>query len=197
LSKTEYITLDTLDTKSLGVKRAVTAAKQWSRRKLGVPDASMVIVGPVGTGKTHIALSMLWSRCMAVDGEPVCYLGKFYIANDLIQDLGDEEKSLVMLIPGDCPILVLDDVGSERQIAYIGDESRQVIERRRRYFSIINHCYVNRISVIITSNLSLVDLEQHIGGRSWSRLQEMCPQGFMIAMGGVPDWRRKRSGRGD
>jgi hypothetical protein len=52
------------------------------------------------------------------------------------------------------------------------------------------------VSIIITTNLSLAGGKEsqfalHIGGRSYDRLSEMAPAGFMVGLDGVPSWRQK------
>ena len=128
--------------------------------------------------------------------------GRFFLANALIQSLdagtrpghlipvGDPKKQ----VPG-VPIVVIDDVGSEQQIEYAGGEERQAIERQYRYFKVVEHCYTFVISLVITSNLELKALAERVGGRSWSRLQEMAPPGFIVDLSGAPDYRKVRSGR--
>jgi DNA replication protein DnaC len=191
----ERVTLDTLDVTHPVVTHAVQACRDWAQRKRnGYTDASLVFSGPVGTGKTHLAQAVLWSIHNSLeDGTPVAPVGRFYVANDIIQAL-DPQTRPNHLVHSDLPILVIDDIGSEQNIPYVSADD-QANERRRRYFAIINHCYTLQISLVLTSNLSLARLETHLGRRAWSRLQEMAPKGFMIDLSTVPDWRRKRSGR--
>lgn len=196
--KVERVTLATLDTSHPEVKTAVNTARAWGKRKADTPEISLVLCGNYGTGKTHIAKAILWSICYTMDGEPVAPIGKFFLANDLIQLMkaGNSPRELI----GDAPILVIDDVGSEQNIEFIAAKL-QDRELEGRYFRIVDYCNQHNISVIVTSNLlpsgddESKGVAQVMGGRAWSRLMEMAPKGFVVTLFGVDDYRVKRSGR--
>ena len=200
---------------------AVQQARAWGKRKTdGYEDASLVIAGTYGTGKTHIAKAVLWSIRYEVLGSPNISApsGRFYLANDLLMKMapvdnrwGVAPASVKRVIgwhdlPEDPtmptynpPLIVIDDVGGEMALSFIKGE-RQASEIEARYFRIINFCYEKTISVIITTNLSIEGLQdsqfaRHIGGRAFDRLSEMAPKGFMIGLDGVPSWRQKEGGR--
>jgi DNA replication protein DnaC len=191
----ERVVLDTLEITNGNIKAAVESARGWAKRKnSGAMDASLILSGPVGTGKTHIAKAVLWSIYNSLDdGTPVAPVGRFFIADDLIQALEPGTRP-GMMIPQDCPVLVIDDVGSEQSIPYVGTE-QQANEIQNRYFKVIDYCYTWQVSVIITTNLTIRELAGRVGKRSWSRLQQMAPAGFMVDLTGVPDYRRRESGR--
>jgi hypothetical protein len=188
------------------LRDAVQAAKAWAARKRdGYEDASLVLVGPNGTGKTHIARAILWSICYTVDGAQVAPVGKFFVGRVVMELLADGER-VSALIPtgvrygdasGKCPIVVLDDVGSEGNLAYVG-AGNQELEIQARYFSVINHCYENKISLIITGSNNCGNLKAmaaYLGPRSWDRLNQMAPAGFMVDLSGAPSYRIAAGGR--
>jgi DNA replication protein DnaC len=201
----ERRTLAELDTANPSVKAAVEMCRRWAQRKRdGHTDASIILCGPVGTGKTHIAKAVLWSMAYTLDdGTAVGYAGKFFVASDLISllsptrnDYGVTETPRPAQFIGNAPIVVIDDVGSEGTIAYIKtDDETQAAEIQARYFRVVDYCYSWNVSLVITSNLSIPQLAQHVGRRSWDRLGQMAPAGFMIDMTGVPSWRQRMSGR--
>jgi DNA replication protein DnaC len=197
------VKLSELDVSHTLVKGAVDMCKRWAKRmRRGETGASMVLVGPYGTGKTHIARAVLWSICLTIEGGvPVSPAGKFFHATDLMQklnptrtDWGGFDIPLPSTFIGTAPIVVIDDVGSEQTIPFIKAED-QTTERQARYFRVIDYCYTFNIAVVITSNLSIRQLEKHLGGRAWDRLCQMAPTGFMFDLSGVPSWRQKESGR--
>ncbi len=199
----ERATLDTLDTTNASVRAAVDMCRRWQQRlQAGHSDASIVLCGGVGTGKTHMARAVLWSICYRLDdGDPIGYAGKFFMGGDLVMMMSPTRNEFnVTETPkpsafiGNSPIVVIDDIGSEPTIPFVKADD-QAVEIEARYFQVINYCYQYQISLVITSNLSIEQLKLTIGKRSWDRLSEMAPQGFMIDLANVPSWRQKASGR--
>lgn len=194
------VTLEQLDTTHHAkIAQAVNAARQWTTLRETNPGASLVLVAsPVGQnrdltgygcGKTHIARACLHTDCYWLDGAPVAPTGNFFDANAIIQLLDADTPARSAI--GRAKIVVVDDVGTEQTIPYtIGAE--QAHELQRRYFKLVNFCYQNEVALIITGNLSIKALSDRIGGRAWSRLQELAPRGFILDLTGVPDWRRKQ-----
>lgn len=203
-------TLATLDTSHPAVATAVAAARAWAQRmREGHHDASLILAGPYGTGKTHIAKAILWSIVDAPEGHPdhAVPAGRFFMANDLLLRLtpNREGDTGIIVTPrvgnllGAAPLVVVDDVGGQQTIPYVRGEDQES-ERQARWFQFVNHCYTLGVAVIMTTNLSLAGghdsaLARHLGGRAWDRLCEMAPSGFMIGLDGVPSWRVKTGGR--
>jgi len=206
----QRVSLATLDTSHPSVANAVKQARAWAARKRdSYDDASMVLSGPYGTGKTHIAKSILWSMTLKPDGHPNAAVpsGRFYLANDLLLKLSPTRDKATGIVDtprpssmiGNAPIVVIDDVGGQQILPYVA-AADQEHERHARYFRFIDFCYTAMVSVIITTNMSLDGLHgsefgQHIGGRAFDRLSEMAPKGFMIGLDDVPSWRQKAGGR--
>ena len=198
----ERRTLGELDTSNPMVKTAVTMCYKWADRlRDGYSDASLVFVGPVGTGKTHIAKSLLWSMAYTMDGEAVGYAGRFFVASDLMMlmnplrtEFGTVEIPRPASFIGKAPMIVIDDIGTEQTIPFVKADE-QAAEIQARYFRVIDYCYQWNTALIITSNLSLRQLQKYLGPRNWDRLGQMAPAGFMIDLTGVESWRKKESGR--
>ena len=206
----QKVRLDELDTSHALVANAVAAARKWADRKRnGYEDASLILSGPYGTGKTHIAKSILWSIVDEPYGHPDAAVpaGKFFLANDLLLQMAPiQDRTYNITSPprpaalvGTAPIVVIDDIGGQQNIPFIKADDQEH-ERHARYFRFIDHCYTDLVSIIITTNLSLAGGKEsqfalHIGGRSYDRLSEMAPAGFMVGLDGVPSWRQKRAGR--
>lgn len=206
----ERVRIDQLDTSHPLVAAAVQMARDWARRKQdGYSEVSLILCGSNGCGKTHIALSILWSMCYTLDdGTTVSPIGRYFMSNDLLASLGNAPNEYGYVQPvrvsdviGNAPIVVIDDIGSEQQIPFVGaDAERQAAEREARLFRVIDYCYIYKISLILVSNKPLSVLKEILGKRSWSRLQEMAPLGFMLEMweadgSDLPDWRVMTGGR--
>jgi len=199
----ERAKLADLDTGHPLMRQAVDMVRRWKTRKeAGHTDASLVLAGPVGTGKTHIARAVLWSIAYNTDdGKPVAPAGRFYHATDLLMAMNPTRgQSGVTEVPrpstfiGAAPILVIDDVGTEQRIPFIAADVYED-EIHARYFRVLDYCYQFSISVVVTTNLSIPQLSERIGRRAWDRLSEMAPKGYMIDLSGVPSWRQQASGR--
>lgn len=220
-NKPERVTLDQLDADyHPQVARAIQAARNWASRKIGgLERISLVLVASqvllpdgrpdpnrtgYGVGKTHIARAIQWASYFSLDdGTPIAPAGKFYAAHDLMELLGSGNTMRDLAPPftdtsagrvDGTPVLVIDDVGTEGTLPYVA-AGRQEAELHARYFEVINYCYRMKISVVVTANMKVDELAAHMGGRAWSRLQEMAPAGFIVDMTGVPDYRRKVGGR--
>jgi DNA replication protein DnaC len=206
----ERVRLDQLDTGHPRIAAAVQMARDWGKRKQeGFSEASLVLCGSNGCGKTHIAMSVLWAMCYTLDdGTAVSPVGRYFLSNDLLSALGSAPNEYgysqmvrVTDVIGNAPVVVIDDIGSEQQIPFIGKEPElQTAEREARLFRVIDYCYIYKISLVLVSNKPLADLKKILGPRSWSRLQEMAPAGFMMELWeadgrDLPDWRVKAGGR--
>lgn len=197
------VTLAQLDQYHPLIKQAVAMCyRWWDEKQNGRDYASIVLTGPYGCGKTHIALSLLWSIALTLDDNtPVSPVGRFFKATDLLMkmnptktDFGGYDVPRPCDFIGYVPILVIDDIGTEQRLPFItGNDQSGEIEAR--YYRVIDYCYNQNISVIITCNTSLEKLARIIGGRAWDRLQQMAPKGFMMDLAGVPSWRQRQSGR--
>jgi hypothetical protein len=221
------IRLDDLDVNHHSkVAYAVKMARAWVERKRdGYTDASLILCGPNGVGKTHIARSIWWSvtqcatdTCWDNNGRDITRpvagteqpLGLFLMGVDLIAAMGNSTDAKTgMRIPtrpasviGLPPMVVVDEVGDvdkEQAIPFISAEM-QVAERQARLFKFVEYCATLNISVIMTSNLDVDSLAAYLGKSSWDRLAMMAPKlpngdSFIVDMFGVPSWRLKESGR--
>lgn len=190
------------------VAQAVRTIRDWQRLKRRKADASMIICGSNGIGKTHMARAMWWSFSYVatdLDGNAIPGTERpealWYSADLLMSKLGqtrDPDTGLIVSadaasVIGRKPLVVIDDVGAEGAIPFVGKDD-QAGEKQARYFKAVDWCY-GRVSVVITSNLSIDALRQHVGRRVWDRLMEMAPRGYVLDLGNVPSYRQRLGGR--
>jgi DNA replication protein DnaC len=139
----------------------------------------MLLVGPCGSGKTHLAVAALLE--IIDSGKP----GRLLFSNfqDLIQEIqasfdSDDtpSKSEIMRPLLDVDLLVLDELGSQKPSMFVQDI----------LYYLINSRYNAQRTTIFTTNFT-EDLEDRIGPRLRSRLYEMAEE---IKLAGVPDYRK-------
>lgn len=122
---------------------------------------SLLLMGNPGTGKTHLAAAAT-NYIVQEHGIPVRFgsfmellermKATFYSAEDVGKELVE------------VPLLVIDDLGKERQSEW----SNAVLYR------VINGRYERYAPVIITTNENLDTLRNNVGEATFSRLIEMC-----------------------
>ena len=145
-------------------------------------DKGLLLVGPVGTGKTHLAAAIsnkLISRLYSV------YFGNTtdimsFIKSTYSKDAEVTEVEAVKLMTEKVDLLVIDDLGKE-------NETTNTIAV---LYQIINRLYENEKPVIITTNYNSIDLAKKLGERGQaivSRITGMCEPVILAG----DDWRLK------
>jgi DNA replication protein DnaC len=105
------------------------------------PEGWLLIFGPNGSGKTHLAAAIA-NRCRARGERPVF----FFVADllDYLRHLMNDETG-----PGflegfnqlkNAPLLILDDLGAQSDVTWVRD----------RLFQLINHRYAARLPTVFT-----------------------------------------------
>jgi DNA replication protein DnaC len=123
-------------------------------------------MGPVGTGKTTLA--MLVSKAALSAGRSVAIYSLPRLLNE-IRDTHRAERSHVELLDRliSVDLLHIDDVGAERTTDWVLEE----------LYSIVNGRYEDERSIVITTNIDDRDrLCEQISERTVSRLTEMCDE---------------------
>ncbi len=155
---------------SASLERAYNQALSYSRALQGW----LLIQGGYGCGKTHLAAAIA-NACVAL-GVPTLFVTIPDLLDSLRAGYGDDEAGFDDRFDQvrQAPLLVLDDFGTQNATEWA----------REKLFQILNHRYTNRLSTVVTTNLSL----EEIDGRIRSRLLD--PEVVTSIRILAPDYRR-------
>lgn len=163
----QNVSLDSYRAETEEQRRLIAALKDglengWTR--------NIVIVGGVGTGKTHLAYSILnaQSEIRTSSNNPDY---RWYSENrvvyrtikDIIDNIHDSwnDKSMSdMNSFCSCPLLIIDEIG----VQYGSDSERTEL------YTVFNRRYEDELPIIAISNNRLADLQRILGQRIYDRL---------------------------
>ena len=136
--------------------------KNW--KEMQKKNIGYVIMGPVGTGKSFFAGCI--ANALMEQGVSVMMTNFSRILNELTNPYADKNQIISNLVS--YPLLIIDDLGIERNSEFALEMIYNVIDRR----------YCTKKPLIVTTNLSYQDMTrpdldmEH--QRIYSRLMEMC-----------------------
>ncbi len=195
----EHCTLVDFDTDFPGVDKSLTTARLMARRFVeGYPvqtdGKGLLLVGPVGVGKTHVAVGIL-KELVQERGVH----GLFYDYRELLKEVQNSYNQKVaateleVLRPVfEAEVLVLDELGAAKPSDWVWDTVAHILNSRYndRRTTIITTNYPNTEALGATPGrrtgkksaeqedaeraMSGETLGDRIGERMRSRLQEMC-----------------------
>jgi DNA replication protein DnaC len=187
------------------MKQAKMLTQGFVRDYPGAAEKGLLLMGPSGVGKTHLAVAALKELIRRGHGGLFCDYRELLKEIQASYNQASETTEMSILEPvRNVEILVLDDLGAMKPSDWVRDIVGIVLNAR----------YNKSLSTVITTNY--VDnpvaegepsrlpggrmipaaredtLEQRIGSRMRSRLYEMCRTIEVIA----PDFRRERTQAG-
>jgi DNA replication protein DnaC len=155
-------------------ERAAAEVAQWiDDRRWSRQGENLLLSGPVGTGKTGLAIGALWAIHEFGPG----YGGAFWSVPDLLDAMrpGAPEPD-PMTWCRNTGVLVLDDLGVEKASDWV----------RERLYVLVDARYGGERPTIVTTNRDLPGLAETLGERIVSRLAECMTVVFVDG----PDRRR-------
>ena len=187
------------------MKQAKMLAQGFVRDYPGAAEKGLLLMGPSGVGKTHLAVAALKELIRRGHGGVFCDYRELLKEIQASYNPASESTEMSILEPiRDVEILVLDDLGASKPSDWVRDIVGIVLNARynENRTTVITTNYVdNPVSDGEPSRLpggrmipaSREDtLEQRIGSRMRSRLYEMCRTVEVIA----PDFRREKTHAG-
>lgn len=155
-------TLDAYRAELPGQRKALKVARDYVTAFDAESGASLIFVGGVGAGKTHLAVGI--AKELMQRHITALFMSVMGAVRSVKETWGSREttesEALQNLIEPD--LLILDEVGVQ-----FGSETEKMI-----LFEIINGRYENRRSTIVISNLAMTELEKYLGERVVDRLRE-------------------------
>lgn len=133
-------------------------------------EQSLSYWGNVGNGKTHLAAAV--ANALKNKGYIVIFIKMTELLDLIKSTFGKDQKGNrvteyskedIIKALMQCDMLILDDIGAEKITDWVEDEVFKIIDGR----------YVRKKKIMVTSNLELEELEQHIKSRSFDRLNHM------------------------
>jgi DNA replication protein DnaC len=144
-------TLDTLSEQVLG------DVQYWKKARVLESGTNLILSGPRGVGKTHIAYAVL--RDQFLRGTSVLAWQTVDLF-DALRPGGDHDTGKVLRDLGDVEILLLDDVGATRTTDWTLE----------RFTGLVDQRYRENLATIITTNLNQNEITDVIGLRAADRL---------------------------
>jgi DNA replication protein DnaC len=142
------------------------------------------IQGEVGTGKTTLA--MLISKAALDAGRSVAIYSLPRLLNLLREAMDSSEGKLDFMDRLTAvDLLHIDDLGAEHQTGWVLEQ----------LYSIVNARYEAERAIVATTNLMPDELDERLGARTVSRLEEIC--GSIIPLYGEDRRREYRAERAD
>lgn len=146
-------------------------------------EKGLLLTGPVGTGKTHLAAaianSLLNKLYSVYFGNVVDILS--FIKSTYNKDSDISEREAINIMTEKVDLFIIDDLGKEDNKEYAAT----------MLYQLINKVYENEKPIVITTNYNSIELSRKLGERGQaivSRITEMCEP--VILKG--EDWRLKR-----
>lgn len=152
------------------IERGFNAAAAYANSLQGW----LLIQGPFGCGKTHLAAAI--ANKAVTEGTPTLFLTVPDLLDTLRYSYSSQDTSFEQRFEQvrQAPLLILDDFGTQNATDWACE----------KLFQILNFRYINKLPMVITTNLSMQEIE----GRIRSRLSDPDIVAHIFIQ--APDYRR-------
>lgn len=139
--------------------QTIEVAREWAGKKR--PERGLLIWGPVGAGKTHLAAVLALER---LRHSPVRWVSVAVLMAELQQAWGDEDRLRALKVLTSTSVAVLDDF----------DKFAATEGKLTQIFTALDKREQARTPLIVTTNKKPSELKQMMGDVIVSRLLGMC-----------------------
>jgi len=161
------------------VQIALSVAQKCAQNHL-----SLVLGGPPGTGKTHLAVAQI--KEYLHDGKIALFLPVITLLDEIKKTFGTNNTAALEDTIKKADFVVLDDLGTQYDTGWVNE----------RVFSLIDYRYSHKLPMTITTNALNIDMFEKMAGttsgfRIVSRVKD-CEFGHVHWMNGCRDYRSIR-----
>jgi DNA replication protein DnaC len=146
--------------------KALAAAQKFTAGFAENPyEQGLLLAGEVGTGKTFLAACI--ANALLAEGVEVLFLVVPDLLDSLRATFDDHNRGNemdILDVARDIQLLIMDDLGAHNYSDWVSG----------RLFSILNHRMNEQLPTIVTTNLTMAEIDTYIGARAASRLTQMC-----------------------